>query len=206
MACLPTTSPRPSPITTTAGIEEIFFDYNQNGAYDLNDDPAVYNGKLCPEEGDGVWCSRELVHVRDSSMLLLTPSQSGRHYFNLAEGSRLRGQVEEGGIYRLYISDIFNNPPVAGDTLTVETSGDCELLTKSSVDLVDTLRPGAYTLPIEVEGPGEEGSTDLVRTGTITITLETERGGKSEVAYSCYTRGEAADAGGAGDGLVVGGG
>ena len=32
--------------------------------YDLNDDPAVYNGLLCPIEGDGVWCSRELVNVR----------------------------------------------------------------------------------------------------------------------------------------------
>ncbi|MEZ5567840.1 MAG: hypothetical protein R3E54_05800 [Halioglobus sp.] len=53
-----------------SGEEEIFVDLNSNNIYDTNDEPAVYNGLLCPPEGDGVWCSRSLVHVFTRSVML----------------------------------------------------------------------------------------------------------------------------------------
>ncbi len=55
-----------------AGQEEIFVDFNDNGKYDKNGNPAVYNGLLCPVEGDGVWCSRSLLNVRDEVVLILS--------------------------------------------------------------------------------------------------------------------------------------
>ena len=72
-----------------SGQEETFSDFNANNTYDLNDDPAVYNGLLCPVAGDGVWCSRELINVRASHVVTLgnAPNWLIRPEIRFAEGT-----------------------------------------------------------------------------------------------------------------------
>jgi hypothetical protein len=147
-----------------AGQEEIFTDFNNNGDYDLNDDPAVYNGLLCPTEGDGEWCSRELVNVRDDLVLILSADPAWD--IALYRGSaRASGTRWDRGPYTAYISDIFNGRPPAGSTVTVEVTDDCELLSESSFEVPNTSRVGAFSIDITTGGVGEQA-------GTVTITLE----------------------------------
>ena len=57
-----------------AGSEETFIDFIGDGEYSLNVDPAtgqgVYNGSLGPIEGEGDFCSRDLVSVRVAMVLV----------------------------------------------------------------------------------------------------------------------------------------
>lgn len=96
-----------------AGQEEVFVDFNDNGKYDLNNDPAVYNGLLCPVDGNGLWCSRELLNVRDSVVLIL--SDPTNWYISMFQGrNEVSGTTASGGPYQVYISDIYNNPAARG--------------------------------------------------------------------------------------------
>jgi len=129
-----------------AGQEELFFDYNGNNQYDLNNEPAVYNGLLCPPEGDGKWCSRTLVEVRHSIVLALED--------DLTYGIRYDGTGTSGVAY---IADRFNNPPPEGDSVNIEvTAGNCQIVT------TDTIVPivmrygsnGAFAVGISTTGWG----------------------------------------------------
>ncbi len=70
--CDPANGPVPSVAQCRAGSEESYLDFNSNGSYDLNNDPAVYNGLACPTSGNGVYCSRDLVNVRADEVLILS--------------------------------------------------------------------------------------------------------------------------------------
>jgi hypothetical protein len=151
-----------------AGSEEQFTDFNSNGVYDLNDDPAVYNGLLCPPEGDGVWCSRELINVRNSTVLILsagdgtwdiiTVTQSGAEIKNAAEGgSTLRYATT----YRVYISDIFNNAPPAGSSIAVSAGGDCAINSETSFTVPTTPARGAFGLSVTPGGVGTSGTVTV---------------------------------------------
>ena len=99
-----------------AGQEEIFVDFNDNGQFDLNNNPAVYNGLLCPIEGDGVWCSRTLLNVRTATVLIL--SDPSEWYMSLFRGAtKVTGTIWNGGVYTVAVSDLYNNRPPAGSTI-----------------------------------------------------------------------------------------
>jgi hypothetical protein len=119
-----------------SGVEEIFIDFDGNDTYDDNDEPPVYNGLLCPPKGDGIWCSRELVHVRDWNVVTLG---NAPNFFLGVEDNRTGNLIPPGGeldnpdpfasndFYIGHIADNFNNPPPGGSTVDLSTEGNCEV-------------------------------------------------------------------------------
>jgi len=143
-----------------AGQEEIFVDFNDNGEFDLNNDPAVYNGLLCPPEGDGLWCSRTLLNVRASTVLIL--SDPSEWYMSLFRGAnKVTGTIWNGGVYTVAVSDLFNNRPPAGSTITLKPSGDCAIVGASSFTVNNTTAYGAFSFELQTGGVGTEGSLDI---------------------------------------------
>jgi hypothetical protein len=156
-----------------SGQEEIFVDFNANEAYDLNDDPAVYNGLLCPVEGDGKWCSRELINVRALHVVTLGAAPN---WVFLPVGSTV------------LISDIFNNPPPAGATVSLTTNGNCDVIGDTSfvVPQYSIFRGnGAYVVPVSVTfEPGVGDPPVPPEPGTVTVRVSTPESEDSQ-SFSC---------------------
>ena len=145
-----------------AGFEETFVDRNVNGIFDLNNSPSApsdsslpsgqFNGVLCRQaDAETGVCSRELINVRDS--LVLVNSFSDASNFDIMvinsserEPSSLLGDQ----FFIVYVSDIFNNPPPAGSTISFEGSGECEALTEVP-PISDTNKAGAYAAALAVQ-------------------------------------------------------
>jgi hypothetical protein len=143
-----------------AGQEEIFVDFNDNGKYDKNNNPAVYNGLLCPLDGDGVWCSRSLLNVRDEVVLIL--SDPSEWYITLFRGSSaVTGTSWSGGVYQAAVADLFNNPPPEGSTVTLSAGGDCEVVGPTTFTVGTQSAPGAFTIDLQTGGEGTEGNLDI---------------------------------------------
>jgi len=148
-----------------AGQEEIFTDFNSNGKFDKNNNPAIYNGLLCPPEGDGLWCSRSLVNVRASTVLIL--SDPSEWYIALYNGSSpVSGTIWGRGPYTAYISDLYNNRPPAGSIVTLSAGGDCEIVGNSSFTVNNTTAYGAFAVQLQTGGVGTTGSLDITLTPT----------------------------------------
>lgn len=168
-----------------AGSEETFVDFDSDGLFDYGVSPSqpdgVYNGTLCPPEGDGNWCSRELVHVRDQ-MPLIVASQ----WFDVLVADRATGQVtgtfSAGRSYNVYVADIYNNQPPGDATVTFtaddagapEGAEGCEVLGETSFEVVDSNLTGAYTINgVQTQGIG-------------TVTISVDAGGAvSNWTFSC---------------------
>jgi len=185
-------------LTCKAGREDLFADFNSNGAFDANgDDPdngypdegvdAIYNGLLCPHKGniaapdfnpDG-WCSRELVNVRDTAVLILSADPNWD--IGLFRGRSQAINGTSGGItYDVYVSDIFNNKPTAGSTVNVSAGGVCEIDGESRFEVPNTTAPGAFAFSFTQGGTVEYDSCsdpfpDL--NDILTITLTPQDGG-----------------------------
>ena len=186
-----------------AGFEETFVDKNSNGVFDLNNLPAasansslpdgLYNGVLCglDEEAAGI-CSRELVNVRDS-LVLVNGFADASNYDLMVVGSDKRepSTLRGGRIYSIYTSDIFNNPPPPGTTLTFEGSGECEALNEVP-PIPDTSRAGAYTSSLVVstndysQSPEDEVAAPPDQ---ITIKLTLPNGSFIQETYECRVLG-----------------
>ena len=186
-----------------AGFEETFVDKNSNGVFDLNNTPAagegsslpdgLYNGVLCglDEEAGGI-CSRELINVRDS-LVLVNGFSDASSYDLIVVGSDKRepSTLRGGRIYSIYTSDIFNNPPPPGTTLTFEGSGECEALNEVP-PIPDTNRAGAYTSSLIVStkdysrSPEDEAAAPPDH---ITIKLTLPNGSFIEETYACRVLG-----------------
>jgi hypothetical protein len=148
-----------------AGAEEQFTDFNTNGRYDLNDNPAVYDGLLCPPEGDGVWCTRGLINVRASTGLTLSNTLIDDWDIALYQGRKpASGTSYNGGEYTAYISDIYNSRPPAGSTVKVTAGGDCEVISADSFTVSDTFARGAFTIKFATGGVGAQGAVDITLT------------------------------------------
>ncbi|MEP1469921.1 MAG: hypothetical protein ABJK20_16965 [Halieaceae bacterium] len=162
-----------------AGAEETFVDFNGDGKYSLNVDPStgqgVYNGSLCPEEGDGVFCSRELVSTRDSIVLIMSADNDFDILVANARNNRATNTVMEGDPFVAYVADFYNNRPSGDTTIKVETEG-CNLLTQPEFTVPGSNKPGAFELPIAVDGDG--GGV-----GTLTITVD----GVTTETFNCVT-------------------
>jgi len=153
-----------------SGQEDLFTDFNANNAYDLNDDPAVYNGLLCPVAGDGIWCSRQLVNVRASNVVILGDSPN---WYPLLLDGGLRiypgGYISGNSSVTLLIADTYNNPPPGGATISVSADGDCKILEPTSTEALNVFAPGAFEWGFSVSyEPGEEPQAS-----TVSVTLET---------------------------------
>jgi hypothetical protein len=193
----PTAGPQCGPPSSTencraAGSEETFTDLNQDGEYSRNDGPARYNGSLCPPEGDGVFCSRELVNVRNSIVLTLSSSVNNLSTL-LTRGRTVVSNTRGGNSYDLHIADVYNNPPGAGTTIAFEATGDCEILPTDEV-IVPSLggARGAFTVPFSVTPIPIETDDDDNRTGPeagriiVTATDPGDNGGSAVIAsYAC---------------------
>lgn len=159
-----------------SGQEEIFVDFNSNEIYDLNDDPALYNGLLCPAEGNGVWCSRTLLNVSDS--VVVTLGDGPNYFFILAQGRSIVASGDNAVVQgssvplntslNLYISDTYNNPPPAGATVSLNASGACEILSAESTGVFNRGDSGAFSLEPVVVGP-----VNSTQPPEMTITLTT---------------------------------
>jgi hypothetical protein len=149
----------PTTAQCIAGSEEIYNDLNSNGEYDLNDNPAVYNGLSCPPEGDGVWCSRELVNVRADKVLIL--SAAPEWDIVLARGSTVVDGTTEGVSYKAYIADLYNSRPPAGSIITVDGGGDCQVIGETSFEVADSSQKGAVTIAVQTGGDGEAGTVSI---------------------------------------------
>ena len=159
-----------------AGVEEVFIDFNSNDTYDTNTAPAVYNGLLCPPEGDGVWCSRELVHVRASVPIIMSTADTFE-ILTVQNGDvrsqALVGSLGTGGTEKVdaFVSDRYNNPPPSGSTIDVATEGNCRVSGPSSFEVPLLVRTRAFDFEFELDGDIlTDESSDLDR-GKVTITL-----------------------------------
>jgi hypothetical protein len=183
--CDPANGPVPPLAQCRAGSEEDFIDFNANGGYDLNDDPAQYNGLACPTSGDGVYCSRELVDVRADNVLILSaPDLNVGKFWDiiLVNGATVASGGTKGGVtYKAYISDLYNNRPPAGSTVSVSVSGGCTLLSASSFVVDNSPDFGAYT--VNAVETGGEGVAD----GTVSITLQPAPGPAPAGVSAPYT-------------------
>jgi hypothetical protein len=186
-----------------AGFEETFIDRNSNGVFDLNNTPessegsslpdGLYNGVLCGLEEDAAGiCSRELVNVRDSLVLVNGFSDASSYDMVVIANDKREPSVLRGdSIYSIYTSDIFNNPPPPGTTLTFEGSGECEALNEVP-PIPDTNRAGAYTASLVVDTndytltPDEEASAPP---NQITIKLTLPNGSFIQEVYACRVLG-----------------
>lgn len=181
-----------------AGEEEIFVDFNDNGKFDKNNNPAQYNGLLCPVEGDGVWCSRSLLNVRDELVLIL--SDPSEWYITLFRGSNVvTGTSWSGGVYEAAISDLYNNTPPEGSTISLSAGGDCTIIGNSTFEVGSGSLPGAYTINVQTGGVGTQGNLD------ITVTPPSESLGSPYTrTFNCVPEPPPVDPNDPGDDLVVG--
>jgi hypothetical protein len=146
-----------------AGFEEEFIDKNGDNQYSLNVDPntgsGVYNGSLCPVSGDGIYCSRDLVNVRDEVVLTLASPPSFLQTL-LVQNSQVTDELRRGADAIIYISDEFNNQPGAGTTITVEADEDCELAIPTGAVTVPDRggRVGAFGVEVALD-PNNPGGT-----------------------------------------------
>ncbi|MEH6588908.1 MAG: hypothetical protein V7746_01560 [Halioglobus sp.] len=166
------------------GAEEEFKDFNQDGEYSLNVFPpefpnGFYNGTLCPAEGDGVYCSQELLVVSDSLDLIMSAS-SGYSVIVIRDNGSVVSTITEGQTLFAYTSDFYNNRPPKGTGVTISTKGDCSLLSEGSFSVPDSNQRGAFGgMRISVEGDGEAG--------TLTIAVATPGGAPTSRTYNCST-------------------
>ena len=160
-----------------AGSEEDFRDFNSNLAYDLNDDPAVYNGLLCPPEGDGVWCSRGLVNVRDDIVLTLSYATTWDIILVRESNGKVSSGTTEGVPYIAYISDAFNSMPPEGSTVSISTGGGCELISEPEFTVPNSYYQGAFGVSVQTDGDGSSG--------TLTVKLEPVDGTEYSETFSC---------------------
>nr|CAI78730.1 hypothetical protein [uncultured Gammaproteobacteria bacterium] len=166
-----------------AGSEETYVDLNLNNMYDLNNNPAQYNGFSCPPSGDGVYCSRTPVNVRTDAVLILSAPDLGTGELwevNLAAGSALVNQVQQGGSYKAYIADLYNNRPPAGSTITVTTTGGCSTSTATTT-VGNSSDPGALTVDIQIGAAPVFPEND----GTLNITINPVDGGSVTIPFAC---------------------
>lgn len=156
-----------------AGSEEVFRDLNGDGLYSRNIDPntgqGMYNGSLCPRSGNGVFCSRDLVEVRDSIVLVLSSTVQRLNVLaarRVDRPSTATDTLQEGFTYDIHVADLYNNPPGKGTALIFAGIEDCvvafpEPARTYTETVPDLPSKGAYTVPVRINGTGAAGGGRL---------------------------------------------
>jgi len=158
-----------------AGLEEFYFDFNNNGVFDLNDSPGapagsslpdgLYNGVLCREVDAAVGiCSRDLLHLSSSVQVILSPSVDGFGFLVINNFKReVTGALKGGSSYTLYVSDYFNNPPPPNSIISVKGSGGCAVINEEvRLPYPGSSRAGAWahTFGVATDIASEESAAD----------------------------------------------
>ena len=182
-----------------AGFEETFIDRNVNGIFDLNETPktangsslpsGLFNGVLCPEADSAAGvCSRELVNVRDSLVVVTAFSDASSYDIMVINTSGREPSTLQGDqFYTVYVSDKFNNPPPPDSRLTFEGSGECEALTELS-PIPDINAAGAYSAALAVQTNNYAQSIEdaaALPPDQLTVKLMLPNGSFIEETYSC---------------------
>lgn len=140
-------APGSGPSCAEAGSEETFVDLNNDGRWSPNNNPpnSFYNGVLCPPEGDGVFCSRDLVNVRDSLVLVMASESDFDILLIDNNTNRVPSIIRAGRSYTVYVADIFNNAPAGGSSVSVSGEDGCEVLGGNlDIEVPDSNRAGAF--------------------------------------------------------------
>ena len=146
-----------------AGFEEFYYDFNNNGQFDLNDTPrpfsdralpnGLYNGVLCrsQDEARGV-CSRDLVQLSQNLEIILSPGEQGYDFLIVDRNRREASSTLYGGnTYQLYVADIYNNPPPGLTNITITGGGGCSVINAVTiVPLPSSNVAGAYGVSFAV--------------------------------------------------------
>ena len=163
-----------------AGADEPYNDRNKNGMFDRNNSPAIYNGLLCRPRDDGDFCSRELVSVRTDTVLILSDANSWSFALVDPTVRRKASATRWGEVYKVYISDQYNNPPPQGSTVSVSVTPDCELESARNFNVSNSEAPGAFAIDLETDGEGSNGQ--------VTVTLQSADGSSHQERYTCVVR------------------
>lgn len=176
-----------------SGNEEIFVDFNANDTYDLSDDPAVFNGLLCPPKGDGIWCSRELVHVRALTVVTMSLNDSWDIVVD-SDGSFIPDggpsgfsgtNILESDSNIAFISDLYNNPPPSGSGVRLEAEDNCEIVSETNFTVPNISSTGAYSVPFLTNNPAVRTDNSDPGNGSVTITLSPTDGVAYSETYIC---------------------
>ena len=129
----------------------------------------MYNGSLCPRSGNGVFCSRDLVEVRDSIVLVLSSTVQRLNVLaarRIDRPSTATDTLQEGFTYDIHVADLYNNPPGQGTALIFTGVDDCvvtfpEPARTYTETVPDLASKGAYTVPVRINGTGAAGGGRL---------------------------------------------
>ena len=165
--------------------------------FDLNDRPSaaagsslpdgLYNGVLCRQEDEAAGiCSRELLNLSQSLEIILSPDAAGYDMLIVDRNGRQPSTLS-GGIYTLYVADLYNNPPPAMTTITFEGSGGCSVVEGGfTVPLPSRSQPGAIGYPFTVaEDPAPVDPTTNPDPDQITVTITLPSGNSIKTTQSC---------------------
>ncbi|CAA0124069.1 Uncharacterised protein [Halioglobus japonicus] len=176
----------PTSAQCIAGQEERFIDFNNNGLYDLNVEPEpIFNGLSCPIEGDGVWCSRTMLNVWDSIVITMSSNNDNTWFSTMIRNRAVVTATVTGAQQTVYISDLYNNPPTEGSTVTLSASDNCEIVGQSTFEIGNLYYASAIGIPVKtkpLDTPPEDPSL-----GFFTVTLNLNNGPSIPWDFECDT-------------------
>ncbi|WAJ69078.1 hypothetical protein [Catenovulum adriaticum] len=150
------------------GDHEEPVDFNKDFTYNRGNN--LFDGILCENDNN---CTRNFVHVRDSSVIVMSGSEA---YFNVRDSAGnsvtlvdlTTASGQPAVSFTAYITDINNNPMPAGTTVSLSIDNG-EISGPSSYDYPNTATPipqgFSFTLKQESEPNGTSSGI-----GTITVT------------------------------------
>lgn len=148
-----------------SGAQEEFVDFNEDGAFSVND--GLYNGVLCSEPAHaGCDVNKQSVNVNDSLVLVMSGSSPYATYSAASLTVATKGAVGFSAI----LADLHNQPLPAGSTVTFEVAGDASIIGKSSFTVPSTNHNGGLGYGVTIKGGEEPGSAVL------TVSVETPNG------------------------------
>jgi hypothetical protein len=180
-----------------AGFEEFYYDFNNNGQFDLNDTPrpfsdtalpdGLYNGVLCRSEDEarGV-CSRDLVQLSQNLEIILSPGEQGYDFLVVDRNRREASSTLYGGnTYQLYVADLYNNPPPGLTNITITGGGGCSVINAvNTVPLPSSNAAGAYGVSFAV-ATDIESELSPADPDRVDITLTLPSGNAIKRRYNC---------------------
>lgn len=189
--------PRVADDLCLAGFEEFYYDFNNNGQFDLNDTPrasadsslpdGLYNGVLCRSEDEAKdVCSRDLVQLQHNLEIIVSPGEQGYNFLVVDRNRREASSTLYGGnTYQLYVADIYNNPPPGLTNITITGGGGCSVINAvTTVPLPSNNVSGAYGLRFAVatDIESERSPSDPDR---VEIALTLPSGNAIKRSYNC---------------------